>query len=350
MTTTNLVELTIPQPEPITDGTAMVERVNAMTITDADSYQSVATVRISARTRYNQIEEQRKKLKEPSLKAGRLIDEFFNPVLVAFEQAGRIATQKLQAYDDEQRRKAEIERKRAEEAAKKERQDREMALSEISGIQQQVIIAQMGRSGVRKGGSLQCIDDTLAETEKWPITDRFGIFQEAAQKTKDTAVASIKALRESFVVQQERARIDKEQADAKAAGDAERIKKAEEDSKAARASEVEATKQRLRAERQLEDQQQTTAAATQESISKTLVLETQADEAKPQVVHVPGLQRPKVWKWRLKDKTKLSPDLLLIDEKAITKIVGAMKERAHPVVGEGAIEIYQEETLRQSAR
>jgi hypothetical protein len=68
------------------------------------------------------------------------------------------------------------------------------ATSEIQGIQQQVIIAQMGRAGVRKGGTIECIRDTLAETEAWEIDDRFGILRGAAESAKSTAVAEIRRL------------------------------------------------------------------------------------------------------------------------------------------------------------
>jgi hypothetical protein len=90
------------------------------------------------------------------------------------------------------------QRKEREEIEARERSDREaqeMAESEIRGIEQQVIIAQIGRLGVRVGGTIACIEETLAETERWPIDDKhFGIFAGVAQKTKATAITQIKAL------------------------------------------------------------------------------------------------------------------------------------------------------------
>jgi len=69
------------------------------------------------------------------------------------------------------------------------------ATSEIQGIQQQVIIAQSGRLGVRKGGTIHCIRETLAETEAWEIDpERFGILAGAAESAKTTAVAEIRRL------------------------------------------------------------------------------------------------------------------------------------------------------------
>lgn len=345
---TNLVELIIPTPAPITDGAEMVAKVQSMQVTDVNSYELVAMVRHSAKARHKAVDTQRTELKAPSLEAGRRIDAFFNPVLLALNEAAEIATKKLQAYDKEQRELAEKQRKEAEEAAKKERERTQMAMQEINGIQQQVMIAQMGRSGVRKGGSLQCIQDTLKETEAWPIdATRFGVLAGSAQAAKDNAIASIKAIEKTFLANQEAARVAKEQADAKAAGDQERIKAAEEDAAKAHAEKVEAKKQEIIATRRLEQQQASTTAVVAESNQRASELEYAATETRAVVHQVAGLSKAKVWKWKMLDKSKLDPNFLLVDEKAISKLVIGMNERAHAVVGKGAIEIYQEEQLRQ---
>ncbi|MBJ9826255.1 hypothetical protein I5685_16155 [Citrobacter koseri] len=104
------------------------------------------------------------------------------------EQAQRERDEKLQ------REAAEKATRDAEEKANRERQQHQDALSEISGIQQQVIIAQSGRLGVRQGGTIQCIKDTLAETESWPIDERFGSLMGAAENAKQQAIAQIKQL------------------------------------------------------------------------------------------------------------------------------------------------------------
>lgn len=104
------------------------------------------------------------------------------------EQAQRERDEKLQ------REAAEKATRDAEEKANRERQQHQDALSEISGIQQQVIIAQSGRLGVRQGGTIQCIKETLAETEAWPIDGRFGSLMEAAENAKQQAIAQIKQL------------------------------------------------------------------------------------------------------------------------------------------------------------
>lgn len=104
------------------------------------------------------------------------------------EQAQRERDEKLQ------REAAEKATRDAEEKANRERQQHQDALSEISGIQQQVIIAQSGRLGVRQGGTIQCIKETLAETEAWSIDERFGSLMGAAENAKQQAIAQIKQL------------------------------------------------------------------------------------------------------------------------------------------------------------
>lgn len=86
----------------------------------------------------------------------------------------------------------------AERAAEEERQRREHQqglMEELQGIGQQVIIAQSGRAGVRQGGTIECIRETLAETEAWPLPpERWGALHAAAVAAKAGAVAQIRGL------------------------------------------------------------------------------------------------------------------------------------------------------------
>lgn len=92
--------------------------------------------------------------------------------------------------------RAARERIEQEQRAAREAQERtQAALSEIQSIQQQVMIASIGRPGVRAGGTVQCVKETLAETEKWAIDpERFGVLTEAANQAKAQAIQSIKSL------------------------------------------------------------------------------------------------------------------------------------------------------------
>lgn len=118
------------------------------------------------------------------------------------DQAAELERLRVEAEEKARREREETIRREAaekatrdaEEKAKRERQQHQDALSEISGIQQQVIIAQSGRLGVRQGGTIQCIKDTLAETEAWPIDERFGSLMGAAENAKQQAIAQINQL------------------------------------------------------------------------------------------------------------------------------------------------------------
>lgn len=111
----------------------------------------------------------------------------------------KIRSEEKAKADAEAKAKADLEqsaidRKRAE-LAEQQRQENEMRMQEINAIGQQVIIAQIGRQGVRVGGTIQCIEETLAETEKWIISeDNFGPLTGMAHGAKDRAIVQIKAM------------------------------------------------------------------------------------------------------------------------------------------------------------
>lgn len=104
--------------------------------------------------------------------------------------------------EEEAKATAKAEQEAREKAAKEQaeqaalqREQHDAALGEIKGIQQQTMIATMGRAGVRKGGTIECIRETLAETEAWTIDEaKFGALTGAAQLAKENSVAYIKAL------------------------------------------------------------------------------------------------------------------------------------------------------------
>lgn len=130
------------------------------------------------------------------------------------ERLDRIAAEERAAKDRiaAAEREAATRREEDDREARERRERSQAAMSEIQGIQQQVIIAQVGRAGVRVGGTIQCIEETLAETEAWAITEEsFGIFMAAAQGAKDKAVAEIRALLAAAKAREEEAaRLDKE--------------------------------------------------------------------------------------------------------------------------------------------
>ncbi|EMB4325620.1 hypothetical protein RJ492_004119 [Pluralibacter gergoviae] len=111
------------------------------------------------------------------------------------EEQRRQAEQAQREHEELIKQQATTEAIReTEEKARRERQQHQDALSEISGIQQQVIIAQSGRAGVRQGGTIQCIKDTLEETVAWTIDERFGSLMGTAENAKRQAIEQIKQL------------------------------------------------------------------------------------------------------------------------------------------------------------
>ena len=76
------------------------------------------------------------------------------------------------------------------------------------------------------------------------------------------------------------------------------------------------------------------------------------EEAKPDDIFKPvvepeipstNIKTRKVWKWRLKDKSKIKPDFLIPDTVTINELVRKLKDKAPAIIGEG-IEIYTVET------
>lgn len=143
------------------------------------------------------------------------------------EERRRLAEQAQRERDERMKQEAiEQARLKNEENSRRERQQQQDALSEISAIQQQIIIAQSGRLGVRQGGTIQCLKDTLAETVAWPIDERFGSLIGAAENARQQAIAQIEQLitnAETTQKQQEEADRIKREADEK-----ERVRLAEE--------------------------------------------------------------------------------------------------------------------------
>lgn len=75
----------------------------------------------------------------------------------------------------------------------------EDASQEITGIRHQAIIARLGRAGVRAGKTLQCAEDTLAETEQWDVsTERWGIWCGAATIAKSEVIIDIRGCIETL--------------------------------------------------------------------------------------------------------------------------------------------------------
>lgn len=84
------------------------------------------------------------------------------------------------------------------------------ALEEINGIRQQVIIAQIGRAGVRVGGTIECILETLAELENWPVSGRFTpMLEVAAARARDESITAVRQLLADALAAEEKSQFQK---------------------------------------------------------------------------------------------------------------------------------------------
>jgi hypothetical protein len=102
----------------------------------------------------------------------------------------------------------------------------QMRMSEIQGIQHQVFIATTGRLGVRKGGTRECIVETLLETEGWEVSEeKFGPLLPMAREAKISAISQITEIRDRWdrriAEAAERAETERVEAKRRVAADAE---------------------------------------------------------------------------------------------------------------------------------
>jgi hypothetical protein len=338
-----LVELRIERPEPLLEGAKRVlQQAKDYVVDSADAYAHAAKVRLNIRSEYEAMEARRKKMKAPTLRAGEEIDSFFKPALDVLEEALETISETLTSYDSKQRQLAEKRQREAEELARKQREEAEaaakaerervqMIMSEIQGIGQQVIIASSGRPGVRKGGTLECIDETLEETKAWRIDEEhFGAYTESAQKAKAAAIASIIALRGEFVAKQA----------------------ANQDAVTSRAAALEARKAQLRAEEETRQAAEVAKKQQAESQARIGELEQKSVAASPAVIEpelpvIPGLSRPKTFTYELIDASKLKREYTMPDPKLIQAVVRARGVGAEELVGAGAIRVVELSGVRQ---
>lgn len=106
--------------------------------------------------------------------------------------AERQKLDKVAADEEERQRKQRLEE---QERRQREEDLRRTRLGEIEGIRHQVMIAATGRAGMRKGSTIECMRETLAETEKWTVTEeKFGDLFQMADDAKKGTVQAIAAM------------------------------------------------------------------------------------------------------------------------------------------------------------
>lgn len=170
--------------QPLTEWEAEQERIAAEKAAEEER-QRIAAEELAAA-------EALKKQIESDHEIALLLNEKFDRD--AAEAKAEAERQRVAREEEIKLQAIEQARQEVEQQQAREHQQHQDALSEISGIQQQIIIARSGRSGVRQGGTIQCIKDTLTETVAWPIDERFGSLIGAAENAKQQAIEQIKQL------------------------------------------------------------------------------------------------------------------------------------------------------------
>lgn len=158
---------------------------NLQSIHDACK-QVVANGKLAAGDAYQRITENMAMMREHASQHMVLFQQDVKDVLnMAPQAASAVVQQRIAEYE------AGEKKKRDDAAAAEKRRN---AMSEIQAIQHQVVIAQFGRLGVRAGGTVECMQETLAETRAWIIDDRFGELIDSALQAKTDAISAIELM------------------------------------------------------------------------------------------------------------------------------------------------------------
>jgi len=122
----------------------------------------------------------------------------------------------LQRETDQKTADAETRRLRDEQAAAAERT--QMAMQQIDGIRQQLVIAHVGRIPYYTGANVDDVEKIIAETEAWLIDDaNFGILVGSAQAVKDATLVSLRSYLAELVASRDAPPLVEQVADVKAA-------------------------------------------------------------------------------------------------------------------------------------
>lgn len=287
-----------------------LELAQQLVVATPEQYKACALMLGQLRMRWDRVEKDRKTLKAPVTAAANNIDDWFRPHLIAYEDGAKILQRKLNDYDKEQERLAEQRRLAAEAEAKRVREEAD---------------------AIRRKVEREAAEARIRQAE-----------QEAAKARAAKEAAEAKTRQE---------RAEREAAEAQAAGDRQRADEATAAAAAAREETIQARIAQRKAENEAATASKNAAAATASGETAAAQLELQADtlESAPieaEVVQTDGLSRVGVWRWRLKDITKLEPKYLQVNETLINGLVMKLKGGAQSFIGKG-IEVYTEYQRRR---
>lgn len=266
-----------------------LQRVNAMQVTNAAEHtQMIELLRLTA-AREKEVETERELINKPLHTAWKNSCDFFNRLAAPFEAVQKIGRKKAKDWEDAERAKAEKQRRENEAEAQRQR-------------------------------------DKIAADAK------------EAQRIADQKVAD--ARREAETLKRQKELAEREAERMRIAGDA---AQAAQYTKAAELAGKDAAKAETRAER-IE-----TAATVKVENLQQQALTIVAPIVDAPALKVEGRKSRKVWKWKIKDASKIDRRFLALDETKVNNLVRSMHKEAESLLGEGAIEVWDEDDLSITA-
>lgn len=272
------------------EGPQYLTKANALQVSNAAEHKSALELLGEIANRKKTVEEERVKITNPLHLAWKNTNTFFAALLSPFAQVDGIVRPKVLAYEKAEKDKAAAAQKLLDDAAEKERN------------------------------------------------------RIAAQAREAERVANENAR----LAQVEADRKKREAADAQAAADAAAKAGDTEAAKTAQAQAVTATKAAARLETRAE-------SIANAGATRAGNLNLRASSIVAPIVQAPDLKAAgksdrRVWKWKVKDAAKIDRKFLAIDEAKINALVRSMKGEAAELVGEGAIEVWDEPDLSIKAK
>jgi hypothetical protein len=266
-----------------------LQRVNAMQVTNAAEHtQMIDLLRLTA-AREKEVETERELINKPLHTAWKNSCDFFNRLAAPFEAVQRIGRKKAKDWEDAERAKAEKLRRENEAEAQRQRDRIAADAKEAQRIAEQKV------EDARKEAARQLEAKKEAERKAKLLTDR-GNHVAAAEWQNVAQQAGTAA--------------------AKAESKAERIE---------------------------------TAATVKVENLQQQALTIVAPIVDAPALKVEGRKSRKVWKWKIKDASKIDRRFLMLDETKVNTLVRSMHKEAESLLGEGAIEVWEEDDLSITA-
>jgi hypothetical protein len=294
----------------------LIDRAKAFPVTDAASYEQAVGIVQELRLAFRQLEAERKEITQVIDASKAKVMAFFNPSTEAITAAAEVLKSAANAWDAEQRRLADVERRRVEEQARLAREETE-----------------------RKARAERAAAEAEAQ-KKRDEADRLRLEQEAAdRRVREQQEAEAKAKREAE--------------DAARRGDEEAAKKARDEQEAARkqreADEL-ASRNAAKAADKLDRSADVVEAKGEQKAAELEVRATTivAPVVETQNVAVRGVARRTVWKFEVTDPAQVQAAFKVLDLAKIQKTVNAMHHDAAVVVG--GIRIWEEQDLAIGAK